>query len=57
MKIVAMIPCRLGSQRVPKKNLRLLNGKTLSQWVIEACIESNVFDDIFINSESTVFQN
>ena len=51
-----MIPCRLGSQRIPKKNLRLLNGKTLSQWVIDACIESNVFDDIFINSESTVFQ-
>ena len=56
MKIVAMIPCRLGSQRVSKKNLRLLNGKTLSQWVIDACIESNVFDDIFINSESTLFQ-
>jgi CMP-N-acetylneuraminic acid synthetase len=57
MKIVAMIPCRLGSQRVPKKNLRLLNGKTLSQWVIEACIESNVFDDIFINSETLLILN
>jgi len=56
MRIVAMIPARLGSQRVSKKNLRLLHGKTLSQWVIDACIESNVFDDIFINSESTVFQ-
>ena len=56
MKIVAMIPCRLGSQRIPKKNLRLLAGKTLSQWVIDACNEAEVFDDIYINSESTVFE-
>ena len=56
MKIVAMIPCRLGSQRVPKKNLRLLAGKTLSQWVIQACNEASVFDSIFINSESKVFK-
>ena len=56
MRIVAMIPARLGSQRVSKKNLRLLNGKTLSQWVIDACNEADVFNDIYINSESTVFQ-
>lgn len=55
-RVVAMIPCRLGSQRVPKKNLRLLGGKTLSQWVAEACKASGVFDDIYINSESLVFE-
>jgi CMP-N-acetylneuraminic acid synthetase len=54
-RIVAMIPCRLGSQRVPKKNLRLLHGKTLPQWSAEACKNSGVFDDIYINSESDVF--
>jgi len=56
MKIVAMIPCRLGSQRIPKKNLRLLGGKVLSQWVVNACIDSNVFDEIYINSEADVFE-
>ena len=56
MKIVAMIPCRLGSQRVPKKNLRILAGKTLSQWVIKACNEAGVFDGIYINSESKIFE-
>lgn len=55
MKIVAMIPCRLGSQRIPKKNLRLLDGKLLCQWSAEAALEANVFDDIYINSESNVF--
>lgn len=50
-----MIPARLGSQRVPKKNLRLLGDKVLTQWVGDACKSAGVFDDIFINSESEVF--
>ena len=54
-KIVCMIPCRLGSQRVPKKNLRLLGGKTLSQWVIESCKNAGVFNEIYINSEADIF--
>lgn len=56
MKIVAMIPCRLGSQRIPKKNLRLLGDKVLSQWVAKACIDAGVFDEIYINSEADVFE-
>ena len=56
MKIVAMIPCRLGSQRIPKKNLRLLGNKVLSQWVAKACLDADVFDDIYINSESEIFE-
>lgn len=55
-KIVAMIPCRLGSQRVPKKNLRLLAGKTLVQWVAAACRVAEVFDGIYINSEADIFE-
>lgn len=55
-KIVAMIPARLGSQRIPKKNLRLLGDKVLTQWVAKACIDAGVFDEIYINSESDVFK-
>ena len=54
-KIIAMIPARLGSQRIPKKNLRLLGDKVLTQWVATACKEANVFDEIYINSESDIF--
>ena len=36
MKIVAMIPARLGSKRIVKKNLRLLNGKPLISYIIES---------------------
>jgi CMP-N-acetylneuraminic acid synthetase len=53
--VVAMIPARLGSQRVKKKNLRYLGDKLLVEWVAEACKASNAFDEIYINSEASVF--
>lgn len=53
-KIIAMIPARLGSQRVPKKNLRLLNGIPLISYAIEAAKQSGVFDEIYVNSESDI---
>ncbi len=54
-KIIAMIPARLGSKRVPKKNLRLINGKPLITYVIETAKDAGVFDAIYINSEADVF--
>ena len=35
MKIMALIPARGGSQRVPKKNVRLLGGDPLINWTIK----------------------
>lgn len=55
MKIVAMIPARIGSKRVPKKNLRLLMGKPLISYCIEAAINSGVFDEVYLNSDSEEF--
>ena len=51
-KIVAMIPARLGSQRVKRKNLRLLQGKPLISYSVEAAEEAEVFDEIYITSRS-----
>ena len=56
-KIICMIPARLGSQRVKLKNLRLINGKPLIQFVIDKVKKCNLFDDIYINSESEVFRD
>ena len=56
-KIIAMIPARLGSQRVKKKNLRLLNGKPLLAYSIETAIKSKVFDEVYVNSESEIIGN
>lgn len=50
-KIVAEIPVRLGSKRVLRKNLRLLNGKPMVAYAIEACKASKYLSDIYVNSE------
>ena len=54
-KIVAMIPARLGSKRIKKKNLRLLDGKPLVQHVIDTAIRAEIFDAIYVNSEDDIF--
>ena len=51
-KVIAMIPARLGSKRVPKKNLRLLGEKPLISYVIETALASGVFDEVYVNTES-----
>lgn len=50
-----MIPARLGSQRVPMKNLRLIDGIPLIQYSIEAAKRAECFDEIYINSEAEIF--
>jgi len=56
MKIVAMIPARMGSERLKMKNLALLNGQPLISYVIEAAKSSGIFDQIVLNSDGPVFQ-
>ena len=50
-----MIPARLGSQRVSRKNLRLINGKPLISYVVESAKKADCFDEIYINSEADIF--
>ena len=53
---VAMIPARLGSQRLKKKNLRNINGITLIERAILKCKKAKCFDRIFVNSENKIFE-
>jgi CMP-N-acetylneuraminic acid synthetase/quercetin dioxygenase-like cupin family protein len=55
MKIVGMIPARLGSKRIIKKNLRLLGDKPMIAYIIESAKKSGVFDEIYLNSEAIIF--
>jgi len=55
MKILAMIPARLGSQRLKQKNLQLLNGVPLITHAIRKAKKSELFDEIWVNSEADVF--
>lgn len=54
-KIIAMIPARLGSQRVSKKNLRLIDGKPLIAYSVETAKACPLIDEIYINSEAEIF--
>jgi CMP-N-acetylneuraminic acid synthetase len=55
MKIIAMIPARMGSQRLPKKNLALLDGVPLIVRAIRKCQTVGLFDEIWVNSEHPDF--
>ncbi len=52
--IVALIPARAGSKRVPNKNTRPLAGKTLLLYTIEAANASGIFNDILVSSDDVV---
>ncbi len=54
--IYAMIPARIGSQRLKKKNLALINKKPLIEYVIQSAKKTNIFEKIYINSDSLVFK-
>lgn len=55
-KTLAMIPARMGSQRLTKKNLRALDGVPLISRAIRKCREALVFDEIWVNSEDVAFK-
>jgi len=57
MKVVGMIPARMGSKRVPKKNIRLLNGRPLIDYILETVSKTDLFDEVFINSEDDLFKD
>lgn len=42
MKTLGVIPARGGSKGIPKKNIKLLNGKPLIAYTIKAAIASNI---------------
>ena len=54
MRKIAMIPARYGSKRVPKKNIRLINGKPLIDYCIKIALDSNVFDKIYVNTDDEI---
>lgn len=50
--VVALIPARGGSKRLPKKNIKLLDGKPLIAWSIECAKKSQYVDQIIVSTDS-----
>lgn len=52
MRNLAIIPARSGSKGLKDKNIKLLNGKPLLVYTIEAARESGLFDEIMVSTDS-----
>ena len=51
MAVLAVIPARGGSKGVLRKNVRLLCGKPLISWTIEAAMRVSLIDQIIVSTE------
>jgi CMP-N,N'-diacetyllegionaminic acid synthase len=50
--IVGLIPARSGSKRIPDKNVRLLAGHPLIAYTIHSALQSKIFTDIIVSTDS-----
>ena len=50
--IVALIPARSGSKRVPDKNIRTLAGHPLIAYSIAAALQSKIFKTVLVSTDS-----
>ena len=57
MKIVAVIPARYASTRFPAKLMQDLGGKTVIRRTYEAAVNTNLFDDVFVVTDSELLFN
>ena len=54
--LIAMIPARIGSTRLPMKNLALLAGRPLVSYALNAAKNSGAFSKIILNGDHEVFR-
>jgi N-acylneuraminate cytidylyltransferase len=52
LSVVALIPARGGSQRVPGKNVRVLAGHPLIAYSIASALESGLFTSVVVSTDS-----
>jgi 3-deoxy-manno-octulosonate cytidylyltransferase (CMP-KDO synthetase) len=54
MKIISMIPARYAASRFPGKLMQDLAGKTVITRTYEATVATNLFDDVFVVTDSPI---
>jgi pseudaminic acid cytidylyltransferase len=50
--MIGIVPARGGSKRVPRKNIRLVDGRPLMSYPIQALRESSLVREVFVSSDS-----
>lgn len=56
-KVVALLPIKEHSQRIPNKNFRLFYGRPLFSWILSTLLQVNLIDEIIINTDSMRLQD
>jgi len=51
-EIIGLIPARAGSKGIPGKNIKILSGKPLIAWTIEAALRSKTCSRLIVSTES-----
>ncbi|UUC44518.1 3-deoxy-manno-octulosonate cytidylyltransferase [Flavobacterium cerinum] len=57
MKIIAVIPARYASTRFPAKLMQDLGGKTVILRTYESALQTGLFDDVFVVTDSDLIYN
>lgn len=52
MKILCVIPSRIGSTRLPRKPLAIIQGKPMIQWVYERAKQCNILTKVVVATDS-----
>lgn len=51
-KVTALVPMKGNSERVPDKNIRILNRKPVCHWILESISQSKYIDEVIVNTDS-----
>lgn len=51
LRLLAIVPARGGSKRLPRKNMLPLGGKPLIAWTIDAASQSGCFVDVLVSTD------
>ena len=51
-RLIALVPFKANSERVPGKNFRLLAGKPLFAWIIDTLLAMPEIDEIIVNTDA-----
>lgn len=50
--MIALVPARSGSKRIPNKNIKSLGGVPLIAWTLIEAFESDVFSGVYVSTDS-----
>ena len=54
---LAVVPARGGSKRIPRKNIKLFNGKPMISYAIKSALSSELFERVIVSTDDIQIKN